>query len=103
MKGYDMACKNINITSEEVTKWHCKLFPEEYDMFYDSILESNLRAQGINPMSKEYIERVNKRRRSLGFGDFNVNGENGNTRAFVLRMLKQGKESELALYVEQCI
>lgn len=99
-----MACKSINITSEEVTKWHCKLFPEEYDMFYDSILESNLRAQGINPMSKEYIERVNKRRRSLGFGDFNVNGgENGNTRAFVLRMLKQGKESELALYVEQCI
>ncbi|MAI07692.1 MAG: hypothetical protein CMF61_01915 [Magnetococcales bacterium] len=96
-----MACKNINITSEEVTKWHCKLFPEEYDMFYDSILESNLRAQGINPMSKEYIERVNKRRRSLGFSDFNVNGENGNTRAFVLRMLKQGKEGKLIAYLNK--
>ena len=42
------------------------LFPEETDFMCDSISEAKDRRQGINPMSKEYQEKVAKRRASFG-------------------------------------
>ena len=45
---------------------HIELFSEEYDKMSDSILDAKERAKGINPMSKEYQQKVAKKRKNLG-------------------------------------
>jgi len=49
---------------------HHELFPEEYDFRYDSIADAQDRARGINPMSEEYIAKVNLRRVAMGVALF---------------------------------
>ncbi len=44
---------------------HSEMFPEEYDFMMDSNADANDRRRGINPMSEEYTERVNARRKEL--------------------------------------
>ncbi|MBY6064514.1 hypothetical protein [Pseudidiomarina sediminum] len=53
---------------------HGHYFPEEYDYVYDSISEARDRRRGINPMSKEYTERVNRRRLQRGVSALNNEG-----------------------------
>lgn len=51
-----------------------KLFPEEFDYFYDSNVDANRRRLGENPMSEDYIQRMNKKREKLGFLPLTKNG-----------------------------
>lgn len=44
---------------------HSEMFPEEYDFMMDSNADANDRRRGINPLSEEYTERVNARRKEL--------------------------------------
>lgn len=45
---------------------HRELFPEEYDRMFDDCSYARLRGQGVNPMSKDYIDRVNDWRLAMG-------------------------------------
>lgn len=51
-----------------------ELFPEIYDMQGDSISDANMRRQGKSPMNAEYTEKVNEKRRRLGFLPLGENG-----------------------------
>ena len=53
---------------KEQVKRNIERFPEEYDFMYDSISDANEREMGRNPMSKEYIEKINQKRAVLGVG-----------------------------------
>ncbi|WP_372982667.1 hypothetical protein [Marinobacter sediminum] len=63
-----------NRISELARSIHAEWFPEEYDHFYDSIADASDRRTGINPMSAEYTQRVNERRRKLGVTALAENG-----------------------------
>lgn len=54
---------------------HIELFSEEYDKMSDSILDAKERAKGINPMSKEYQQKVAKKRKNLGVSPLSNSGE----------------------------
>lgn len=54
---------------------HGSIFPEEYDYIYDSISDAKDRRRGVNPMSEEYTDKVNERRRQLGISPLGKNGE----------------------------
>jgi hypothetical protein len=66
-----------NRLSKLIGSVHFELFPEEYDFQYDSVLDAKERAQGINPMSPEYISKVDERRLALGVAPFSHKPENG--------------------------
>lgn len=72
---------------------HVAIFPEEYDFHYDSIADVSDRHRGISPMSRDYIERVNVRRREFGFES--INGVDTNfgslTYDWVAQMLRKGR------------
>lgn len=100
-------------TKHKVQRFHSLLFPEEYDAYYDSISDSKLRSQGQNPMSADYIERTNARRKDLGFDAFSVGntpvpnptvGWDGvhktNTRDWVHSMVCDGKEEDLEKIIQ---
>ena len=53
---------------------HGEKFPEEYDFMYDSIAEVNDRNRGINPMRREYIEKIREKRAKLGVSPLAENG-----------------------------
>lgn len=80
---------------EEITKFHIKLFPEEYDHMGDSITDANERRRGTNPMSDEYIERTNERRKKLGFGPVSLYGPEQDTLCFVREKLERGDRQGL--------
>ena len=63
-----------NKVSELARKIHIERFSEEYDFMYDSNVDANERDRGINPMSKEYIERINKKRADLGVSQLSESG-----------------------------
>lgn len=66
-KNFDFL-QNIQSSFESlVNELHVKLFPEEFDFIYDSNVDSIRRARGENPMSEEYIKRMNDKRVKLGF------------------------------------
>lgn len=54
---------------------HGSIFPEEYDFMGDSISEAKDRRRGINPMSEEYTNKVNERRRQLGVSPLGKDGQ----------------------------
>lgn len=60
--------------SELARKIHIEWFPEEYDHYYDSIADASDRSQGINPMNKDYIAKVNARREQRGVSPLADNG-----------------------------
>lgn len=41
------------------------LFPEEWDFMGDSIADAHNRSRGINPMSQNYIDHVNRKRKAF--------------------------------------
>lgn len=56
-------------------KLHLELFPEEYDYIYDSNADVNDRRRGLNPMSQDYIDKINERRISMGVTPFDITNE----------------------------
>lgn len=59
---------------ELARKIHIEWFDEEYQHMGDSIGDANDRAKGINPMSAEYIAKVDARRAELGVTPLAENG-----------------------------
>jgi hypothetical protein len=74
---------------------HIQIFPEEYDCILDSIADAYERSKGINPMSSEYIERVNKRRAKLGFGPYPGGALDDSTQGWVTQNVRAGEEQRL--------
>ncbi|MGM0905568.1 MAG: hypothetical protein ACQEVQ_03440 [Pseudomonadota bacterium] len=54
---------------------HAKYFSEEYDDRFDSVLEAKERRRGINPMSQEYIDKMDSKRRELGVSKLGPGGK----------------------------
>ena len=54
-KNYDFLLTLQNQFENLTNELHVKLFPEEFDFMLDSNSDVYRRAQGINPMSEEYI------------------------------------------------
>lgn len=73
---------------------HSSLFPEEYDFMSDSSSDANDRKRGINPMSEEYIKKMNVKREALGFRPILSAGHavENETRKFCLKIVKSGFE-----------
>lgn len=63
--------QNLQALAKEI---HFELFPEEYDFMMDSNSDVRDRRRGINPMSEEYTQRVNARRKALGVPPLAPNG-----------------------------
>ena len=74
---------------------HIDIFPEEYDCILDSIADAYERSKGINPMSSEYIERVNKRRAKLGFGPYLGGALDDSTQGWVKENVRAGDAQRL--------
>jgi hypothetical protein len=86
--GKEMAKKRAEavkgLSAEEVFKLdqlksltrevHFEMFPEEYDDQMDSISDAKDRRRGKNPMSAEYVAKVNNRRKALGVSPLGDNG-----------------------------
>ena len=70
----DKAEAKAEIITERVSEVHSELFPEEYDFIYDDHVDYNGRNKGENPMSAEYIERINKKRVDAGSSPLSENG-----------------------------
>jgi len=82
---------------DEVRSWHSRIFTEEYDHMYDSIADARDRDRGVNPMSQEYIARVNARRAALGFADYMDTDSDLplDTQSWVRDLLRAEKRDEL--------
>jgi hypothetical protein len=63
-----------NKISELARKIHVEKFPEEYDFMYDDGVDANERAKGRNPMRKEYIDKINKKRAAMGVSPLSESG-----------------------------
>lgn len=83
--------------AEDVQQMHRRLFPEEYDFFYDDFVDAQRRAQGTNPMPEEYIARTDARRAALGFAGYMAknDGRPDDTMGWVRHMMLDGKRGEL--------
>lgn len=83
--------------ADDVQQMHRRLFPEEYDFYYDDSVDAKRRAQGINPMSAEYIERTNARRTAVGFASYMAKNDSrpADTMGWVRRMIFDGRRDEL--------
>jgi HD superfamily phosphohydrolase len=53
---------------------HAEKFSEEYDFMYDSTSDLSDRKKGINPMSQEYIDKINIKRSGLGVSPLSERG-----------------------------
>ena len=73
-KNYDFLLNIQSSFKSLVKELHVKLFPEEYDFVYDSGVDANRRRLGENPMSEDYIKRMNDKREKLGFLPLTQNG-----------------------------
>ena len=73
--------KTLNVEEAEnkaveelARKIHAERFPEEYDFMFDSHVDVSDRRKGNNPMSDEYIAKVNEKRRKSGVSQLSENG-----------------------------
>ena len=62
------ATKNLTEPQSLIDPLHYSLFPEEFDHISDSIFDARQRLKGASPMSSDYINHINLRRREIGFG-----------------------------------
>ena len=53
---------------------HLKVFSEEYDYMYDSLVDAQDRSNGLNPMSEDYKDRINLKRKKFGVSTLATNG-----------------------------
>lgn len=87
--------------NDDLNTLHTQLFPEEYDFMYDSSLDAKERAQGINPMSQDYINRVNARRATIGIAPYTVTEDapgNLSTKAWIEERLASDRHDEIEKY-----
>lgn len=56
------------------SRLHGKYFSEEFDFHYDSISDAKDRRRGRNPMSQEYTDKMNAKRRAWGVSELGPNG-----------------------------
>jgi len=57
----------INAEINELARTiHIKKFSEEYSHMYDSITDANERSRNINPMSTDYIAKIDAKRAAEG-------------------------------------
>jgi len=77
---------------------HGSLFSEEYDLMSDSISDAHDRKKGINPMSEEYIKKVDDKRRVLGFSSLSSSGQTttNDTMEYCLRIAKGALQTEIS-------
>lgn len=73
-KVYDRLLEMQEQYESLVYELHTLIFPEEYDFMNDSSSEAQERRRGKNPMSDEYIKRINTKREKLGLLPLNENG-----------------------------
>ena len=59
---------------KQAKEFHIEMFSEEYDHMGDDHVDAKERAKGINPMSAEYVEKVNKKRIAQGILPLATNG-----------------------------
>jgi len=73
---------------------HGRFFPEEYDFMSDSISDAKDRKKDINPMSEEYIKKMDNKRQALGFRPILSSGHavENETLEFCLKIVKSGFE-----------
>ena len=62
------ATKKLTEPQSLIDPLHYALFPEEFDHISDSIFDASQRSKGASPMSSDYINLINLRRREIGFG-----------------------------------
>ena len=74
--AYMLTQQQKDEVDEKARKLHTELFPEEYDEMGDSIQDAVERSKGNNPMSKEYIKRMDDKRIKLGFNPLSPAGYN---------------------------
>lgn len=60
--------------NDNVKNLHGILFSEEYDYMMDSRVDSKERSNGNNPMSSEYIKKIEDKRSKLGVSQLGTNG-----------------------------
>lgn len=58
----------------QVKELHNLLFSEEFDFMMDSIADSKDRSRGENPMSDDYINRINRKREAFGISPLTESG-----------------------------
>ena len=75
-------------------KLHTEMFPEEYDHMFDDYVDAQRRSQGENPMSADYIERINRKRQELGVSPLSESGmsQSGDTSAMCRQIVKEQVE-----------
>lgn len=93
----EIAVLDAREAGDDVQQMHRRLFPEEYDFYYDDSVDAKRRAQGINPISAEYIERTDARRTALGFASYTAEDDSrpDDTMGWVRRMMLDGRRDEL--------
>ena len=84
----DIINEQINKISKSL---HVSLFPEEYDYMSDSNVDIRNRNKGINPMSTGYIQKIDDKRRVLGFSLLSSSGyaTDNETLDFCLNVAKE--------------
>ncbi len=80
-------------------KIHVEKYSEEYDFMYDSISDAKDRSKNINPMRHAYIEKINKKRETLGVTQLSDSGTSvsNDTLEFCLQEAKKQIYSDLSL------
>ena len=53
---------------------HLKVFSEEIDYMHDSLVDAQDRSNGLNPMSEDYKDRINLKRKKFGVSTLATNG-----------------------------
>ena len=48
-----------------VKEMYLKVFSEEYDYMHDCLVDAEDRSNGLNPMSEEYQDRINLKRKKI--------------------------------------
>jgi len=82
---------------------HHDQFPEEFDFMYDSLSDAKDRRRGINPMSQDYIDKVNSKRARLGVTALAENGKSVSmdTYKICLEEAKRQVSSEMGIEIPE--
>ena len=82
---------------ETARQMHSELFSEESDSHYDSSWDANDREKGINPMSDDYVLRVNNKRLEMGFKPLAKNGlpVDSETFNFIIGVIENDEQKKI--------
>ena len=73
-KNYDYLLSLQESFDKLVSELQVRLFPEEFDFYYDDGVDAKNRGRGKNPMREEYIKKMDEKRVKLGFQALRQNG-----------------------------